>query len=104
MAPNENPPMCAQKATPPLTLTREVSEPTPLNSCSTNHRPSTTNAGRYTAVIRKKNTKVRTRLLGNINRYAPRTPAMAPDAPRFGMTEFGATASWASEATIPLTR
>ena len=35
-------------------------------------------------MIRMKNTSVRTRRLGNMTRYAPSTPAMAPEAPRFG--------------------
>src|SRR4029453_4618481 len=40
-APNTNPPMWAQNATPPP-FTSLPSSPTPLNSCNTNHSASTT--------------------------------------------------------------
>jgi hypothetical protein len=41
----------------------------------------------------KKKISVSTRRRGNITRYAPNTPAIAPEAPRFGMTSFGPVAS-----------
>jgi hypothetical protein len=101
-APNAKPPICAQYATPPvLTWPRA---PTPLNSCRTNHIPRTTAAGSETKVMMKKKTNVSTFRRGNITRYAPSTPAIAPDAPRFGITLFGPTAISAALATMPATR
>ena len=68
MAPNTKPPMCAKNATPPPVPMREDSEPTPLKICRTNHAPRTTNAGRYTAVMKKKMINVYTRRRGNMTR------------------------------------
>ena len=45
-----------------------------------------------------RNTSVETRAAGNITTYAPRTPAMAPDAPTIGS---GCTSPWPIAATIP---
>ena len=54
--------------------------------------------------IGKRNRKTVTRFVGNMTRYAPRTPEIAPDAPSVGMTESVSIRIWAKLAITPATR
>ena len=75
--------------------------PNPLMNWSTAHMPIATTAGTGT---RNRNRKTMTRFVGNMTRYAPSTPEMAPDAPRVGMIESGSVRICAKLAMMPTTR
>ena len=69
-----------------------ASDSVPEKNCTTNH--STRNSGAGNSAIVKKiprKTNVFTRDHGNHTRYAPITPAIAPEAPTIGTGESGAT-------------
>ena len=51
----------------------------------------------------KRKMSPRIRTLGNHERYAPITAAMAPDAPITGMVLLGSTKTWANVAKMPPT-
>ena len=53
---------------------------------------------------RNRSRKTTTRFRGNSTMYAPRTAAIAPEAPRLGTIEFGSTNIWAKLAMMPATR
>jgi hypothetical protein len=55
--------------------------PSPFTTWKRNHTPTTTTAGTF-AIIRRSRTRTLRR--GKSMRYAPRTPEIAPDAPRLG--------------------
>src|SRR5271155_3836779 len=84
-APDTNPPTCAQNATPPMFCPCTASAvAVPLRKFRTNQYPRMTHAGTHST-----NTKnhVSTRAFGYRTKYAPRTPAIAPLAPRVGTVE-----------------
>ena len=54
--------------------------------------------------VMKWKTRTRTRLCGNQTTYAPITPAIAPEAPRVGISESGLAAIWASVPIRPQAR
>ena len=64
----------------------------------TAHIPIATMAGTQSG---KRNRMTSTRFVGNITRYAPRTPEIAPDAPSVGITESGSTRICAKLAITP---
>ena len=77
----------------------------PDTSCSANQMPSRSHAGRVK--ILKKMMKIAstsTFALGNISRYAPITPLIAPDAPTIGTADDGSAATCASAAASPVRR
>ena len=64
--------------------------------------PMTMTAGSRTTLMKiPRNTSVDTRAPGNSTRYAPSTPAIAPDAPTIGD---GSMSPWPAAAMIPLAR
>ena len=74
-------------------------------SCNPIHNPRVIKAG---TLIKKAIIKTRTWFFGNIRRYPPNIPDMAPDAPRLGIkrslprTEDANT--WQSVAIIPVSK
>jgi hypothetical protein len=85
---------------------RQVRDASPVAyaHCRTNHPPSTSQAGRGSGMKKKNGTRLHTRARGNITRYAPSTPAIAPDAPISGCRESGSESAKPYAATIPATR
>jgi len=98
--PAMNPPTCAMYATPPVSAVAAI-EPMPLNNCRTNHNPITISAGIW---VTPAPTMTVTLRCGNNKTYAPSTPAIAPDAPRFGILDPMLNAIWANVAATPQTR
>lgn len=77
--------MWAQKAMPAPILPKETN---PNRNWYKNQNPKKKNAGISTiSQNRNKGTKVNTLALGNIRKYAPKIPAIAPEAPTAGTLE-----------------
>jgi hypothetical protein len=99
--PATNPPMCAHQAIPP-----EVSIPSvwmPLKNCIRNQNPMNKKADISMMSKKKKiGMRVTTFARGNITRYAPRTPEIAPLAPIVGTDDCGPEATWMKAAASPL--
>ena len=49
----------------------------------------------------KNGTKTSTLALGKKTRYAPKTPATAPDAPSIGISELERNRYWTKKPTVP---
>jgi len=49
-------------------------------------------------------TKAMTRARGKRKKYAPSTPAMAPDAPTVGIVEVGFVKQWVTPAAMPVSK
>src|SRR4029453_4195726 len=81
--PKTNPPMCAKNAVPPPDCGWTTEKP-PSTSCSRNQKPRNQIAGISRSRTKKKMNAVSTLAFGGIPKYAPSTPAIAPDAPTFG--------------------
>jgi len=64
-------------------------KPVEYAHCSRNHSPSTSHAGMRTGMNSRNGTRAHTRARGYSTRYAPSTPAIAPDAPIMGCAESG---------------
>jgi hypothetical protein len=75
-----------------------------VKNCSPNQIASTSAAGREMTTIRRSGIQVSTRARGQKTRYAPITPAIAPDAPMIGWVEPRSESAKAPVATIPATR
>jgi hypothetical protein len=73
-------------------------EPTLENNCPRNQMPIQMNAG---IGMMKKKTQVKIGARGNMSMYAPKTPAIAPDAPTSGTAEPGKTNDCAYAAATP---
>src|SRR3954452_658616 len=102
--PAMNPPMCAHQATPPAP-SGMLSEATPERSCMPNQNKRYRTAGICTIHGKMKmGMNVTTRLRGKETRYAPSTPAIAPEAPTVGMVDSGESATWQSAAPRPHSR
>ena len=83
------PPICAHHATPSPEDGKTWTT-VPENTCSKNHNPKKKTAG--TSInhgIIKIGMNVRILALGNNTKYAPMTPAIAPDAPMTGIEDRG---------------
>jgi hypothetical protein len=79
-SPATNPPICAKYATPPGSpITAKI-------TCMINQKGINAMAGILTVVIKKANISVCTLARGNITRYAPMTPEIAPEAPTAGIS------------------
>ncbi len=85
--PATKPPTCAHHAMPPA-VPGASSEKVPEKNCMKNHAPRNITAG-SSIIHGKKNTGTSVIILeyGNMVKYAPITPAIAPDAPMAGTTE-----------------
>ena len=78
--PETNPPICAQKATPPAPPPKK-----PPSNCNKNQYPSIKKAGTTIRVKKKpKKISICTGADGNNIAYAPMTPPIAPEAPTMG--------------------
>ncbi len=77
------PPICAAYATPPLSSPPSI--PMPLITWNAFHKPNASKAGMDTMYH---STIACTFRVGYNNRYPPKTPEMAPEAPRLGISEF----------------
>src|SRR6185503_19618478 len=101
MIPDMKPPTCAHQATPP-TSPGLPSERVPLKICA-----STQNPRKVTAGSSKKNGKNRIgtstimRAKGKRKKYAPITPAIAPEAPTVGTVELGLVNQCTTPAASP---
>jgi len=83
------PPICPHHATPPPDEGNTWAT-VPENTCIRNHHPKKKTAG--TSInhgTMKIGMNVRILALGNDTKYAPMTPAIAPDAPMTGIEERG---------------
>ena len=91
--PNTKPPTWAIQATPEFGA---------VKNWKTNQKPSSHLAVMSRNMKKKpKKSSDRMRTFGNITRYAPMTPAMAPDAPTIGTVLLGCTTTWANVAARP---
>ena len=96
--------MCAKYATPPPAPTVSgPSDETPANTCITNQKPISTNAGSGSGT-RIRPMMTRTVARGKSTMYAPMTPEIAPLAPIAGVTESAFSTPWASAARTPASR
>ena len=79
ITPTMKPPMCAQYATPPAMLREDK------RSCSRNQTPRKIAAGIGMIQMNLMSTRVSIFAFGYITMYAPRTPEIAPEAPKVGI-------------------
>ena len=91
-APNAKPATCATHATPLLGS---------VKNCVTNQITSTRGGGQVERKEEQRQHDAQDAARGNQIRYAPITPAIAPDAPTSGETELALNATNASVATMP---
>ncbi len=86
--PATKPPTCAHHATPPESDDPCPMATAPLRNWMRNQIPRKKYAGISTTVKKmNRGRSVTTFARGNRTRYAPRTPAIAPDAPMLGTIE-----------------
>ena len=99
--PAANPATCAAYATPAFPVIAALCM---YRNCRTIHIPSTNHAGSTNGTKKRNGTRLITRDLGNIQRYAPRTPDTAPEAPTSVAVESALRRAKAYVATYPQTR
>lgn len=94
--------MCAHHAIP-LPKTGPNSSRIPDDTCDKNHMPRKKIAGiSIKRGINPSGISVTILESGNIKKYAPITPEIAPDAPTVGMGEFALKNQWVKAAAKPL--
>ena len=97
-APKANPVTWAANATPPPEP-GWVSEKSACQSSKTNQSPRKIEARSGNGISPK--SSVTTRARGRITKYAPSTPAIAPDAPTVGMLAACVPAQWSVTHACP---
>src|SRR4029077_1854789 len=103
-SPAVNPPTCAHHAMPPTWLGLANAN-VPLNNCSKNHIAKYNIAGSSKKNGTNSTGNITTsRAVGNSNKYAPNTPAIAPEAPTVGTVASGWVRICVVAATIPQIR